>query len=117
MLLWVLTSNPTLSEAARSAIADGSNRILVSAVSAWEITIKTALGKLKAPSDLATQLRRHRFAALDVTIAHAFAVGALADHHADPFDRLLIAQARTDRLTLITRDPQIRRYDVTVLVA
>lgn len=91
--------------------------MLVSAVSAWEITIKTALGKLRAPGDLEAQIRAMRLDVLDVTIPHALAVGELADHHADPFDRLLVAQARTDRLTLITRDPQIGRYDVPVLLA
>lgn len=106
-----------LSEPARAAIVDGSNRVLVSAVSAWEVTIKTALGKLQAPTDLLAQLRTHRFTALDISMLHVLAVGDLPDHHSDPFDRLLIAQARSDQLTLVSRDPQIRRYDVAVLVA
>jgi PIN domain nuclease of toxin-antitoxin system len=106
-----------LSAPARQAITDGRNRVLVSAVSAWEITIKKRLGKLRAPDDLLDQLDQRRFAALDVTLAHALAVGDLPDHHADPFDRLLIAQARTERLTLITRDERIGRYDVAILAA
>lgn len=117
VLLWALTDDPALSDAARTAIVDPGNRVLVSAVSAWEITIQQALGKLRAPHDLADQLARHRFTPLDVTVAHALAVGELPDHHADPFDRMLVAQARTDRLTLVTRDPQIRRYDVPTLAA
>lgn len=91
--------------------------MLVSAVSVWEITIKTALGKLRAPEDLLAQIRAKRFAALDVTFLHALAVGELPDHHADPFDRLLVAQARSDRLTLITGDSKVWRYDVAVLAA
>lgn len=91
--------------------------MLVSAVSAWEITIKKSLGKLQAPDDLLDQLARRRFTPLAVTLDHALAVGDLPDHHADPFDRLLVAQARTDRLTLVTRDQQVARYDVATLAA
>lgn len=116
-LLWALADDPTLTGDAREAIVDGRNDVLVSAVSAWEITIKRALGKLRAPDDLPDQLARARFAPLDVTIEHALAVGELPDHHADPFDRMLVAQARTERLTLVTRDAHIARYDVDVLPA
>lgn len=106
-----------MSDEARLAVTDGRNRVLVSAVSAWEITIKRAIGRLRAPTDLADQLERQRFTALDVTVAHALAVGELPELHADPFDRLLIAQARAESLTLVSRDLQIRRYEVDVLVA
>lgn len=117
VLLWVLADDASLAEPARSAITDARNRVLVSAVSAWEITIKKALGKLRAPDDLVDQLAQRGFSALDITIDHALAVGDLADHHADPFDRLLIAQARTEQLTLVTRDRNIPRYDVVILAA
>lgn len=116
VLLWALSNDPALSQAARTAIIDGRNEVLVSAVSAWEITIKKALGRLRAPDDLPDQLAARRLVPLDVTIAHALAVGDLPAHHADPFDRLLIAQARTDRLTLVTRDPHIRLYEVETLL-
>jgi PIN domain nuclease of toxin-antitoxin system len=115
VLLWVLSDDPRLQGQARAAITDGRNRVLVSAASAWEITIKKALGKLRSPDDLPDQLTRQRFVPLEITVAHALAVGDLPDHHADPFDRMLVAQARTDRLTLITHDPQILRYDVEAL--
>jgi PIN domain nuclease of toxin-antitoxin system len=111
----VLSDDPRLQGQARAAITDGRNRVLVSAASAWEITIKKALGKLRSPDDLPDQLTRQRFVPLEITVAHALAVGDLPDHHADPFDRMLVAQARTDRLTLITHDPQILRYDVEAL--
>lgn len=117
VLLWTLDDESQLSDEARLAVLDGRNRVLVSAVSAWEITVKKALGRLRAPADLTDQLEQQRFTALDVTIPHALAVGDLPEHHADPFDRLLIAQARTESLTLVTRDVQIRRYEVDVLVA
>ncbi len=115
VLLWVLMDDARLPAAARTAIEDGRTRVLVSAVSPWEITIKAGLGKLRAPDDLLRQIAALRFEELDVTFAHALAVADLPDHHADPFDRLLIAQARTERLTLVTSDPAIRLYDVTVL--
>lgn len=115
VLLWALTDSDRLSTAARSAISDGRNQVFVSAVSAWEITIKRALGKLRAPTDLADQLRAARFQPLDVTIDHALAVGLLADHHRDPFDRLLVAQAVVEELILVTHDPVVQRYGVSVL--
>lgn len=116
-LLWALADDPTLAGPARRAIVDGRNRVLVSAASAWEITIKAALGKLRAPDDLPTQLERARFEPLDIAVAHALAVAHLPDHHADPFDRMLIAQARSEDLTLVTRDARIQRYDVAVMPA
>lgn len=115
VLLWALTDDPRLIGEARGAITDGRTRVFVSAVSAWEIVVKKALGKLRAPDDLADQLQKQRFVPLDVTVAHALAVGDLPDHHADPFDRMLVAQARCDRLTLVTHDALIRQYDVQVL--
>lgn len=117
VLLWSLSNDPQLGRAARAAIVDPSNLALVSAVSAWEVAIKRGLGKLRAPADLAAQLRAHRFRELDVTVAHALAVQDLPRHHADPFDRLLVAQASIEDLTIVTRDPAIARYDVRVLLA
>jgi PIN domain nuclease of toxin-antitoxin system len=117
VLLWALADASKLAPRARTAIVDGRNRVLVSAVSAWEITIEKALGKLRAPDDLAEQVRLRRFTPLDITINHALAVGGLPHHHADPFDRLLVAQARTEKLTVVTSDERIQRYDVPVLVA
>jgi PIN domain nuclease of toxin-antitoxin system len=117
VLLWALADAPDLTDPERDAITDPRHPVFVSAVSAWEITIKKALGKLRAPDDLVDQLERRRFTALDVTVEHAVAVGDLPDHHRDPFDRLLIAQARVERLTLVTRDPSIGRYDVDTFTA
>jgi len=117
VLLWALTDDPSLSAAARAAIVDGRNRVVVSAVSAWEITIKRSLGKLRAPADLAKEVAAHRFTPLAVSLEHALAVGALPDLHRDPFDRLLVAQAGVEDLTIVTRDRAIARYDVDVLGA
>jgi PIN domain nuclease of toxin-antitoxin system len=89
----------------------------VSAVSAVEIGVKKALGKLEAPEDLEAQIRRHRFTPLPITVAHGLHVGMLPRHHRDPFDRLLVAQAQLEGLTIVTRDPRIARYDVETLAA
>lgn len=115
VVLWALTDNPHLGKETRAAISDGQNLVFVSAVSAWEITIKRALGKLAAPDDLAVQLSAARFEGLDVTIEHALAVGGLPDHHHDPFDRLLVAQAQLMALTIVTHDLKVQRYDVATL--
>ena len=106
-----------LSQAARDAIGDGRNSVYVSAAVAWEIAIKRSLGKLEAPDDLEAALAANRFQPLPITIPHALAIAALPDHHRDPFDRLLIAQACHEGLTLVSRDQQVARYPVTLLIA
>jgi len=117
VLLWALADDPRLTLEDRAAITDGRAEVFVSAASAWEITIKRALGKLRAPDDLREQLAVARFEGLDVSIEHALAVGELPDHHRDPFDRILIAQARVEGLTIVTYDAQIKRYDVAVFAS
>jgi PIN domain nuclease of toxin-antitoxin system len=116
-LLWWLTDDPTLSEPARAAIADHRNAIYVSAATAWEISIKRAAGKLESPADLEAEVRRHRFDSLPITLRHAVAAGALPRHHEDPFDRMLVAQAMAEGLTLATRDERIALYGVPILAA
>jgi PIN domain nuclease of toxin-antitoxin system len=106
-----------LSEAAREAIGDGRNTVHLSAVVAWEITIKRALGKLDAPDDLEAAMAANRFLPLPITVSHALAVRDLPDHHRDPFDRLLIAQALVEGFTLVSRDPLVLRYAAPHLVA
>jgi PIN domain nuclease of toxin-antitoxin system len=116
-LLWWLADDLRLDEAARDAVADPASYVAVSAVSAWEISIKKTLGRLEAPDDLAEQLVRHRFDALAITVPHALLAGSLPAHHADPFDRMLVAQAQLERLAIVTRDPNIPRYAVATLAA
>jgi PIN domain nuclease of toxin-antitoxin system len=118
VLLWALDDDPSLSPAARTAITDGRNVVFVSAATAWEIVIKKALGKLRAPAgDYLEELRRHRFTPLDITTEHALAVENLPPHHADPFDRMLVAQAQVEKLTLVTRDERLLAYAVPTLQA
>lgn len=115
VLLWALAGDPRLSDPARQLIEDGRNRVMVSAVSSWEITIKKALGKLRAPDDLEERLVEARLEPLNITVAHTVAVGRLPELHADPFDRLLVAQAVIEDLMLMSGDEQLRRYDVEIL--
>ena len=116
VFLWAVDNNPNLSPVAREAIVDGHNIVYVSAATAWEISIKRAIGKLKVPeSDYLEELRLHRFMLLSITTEHALAVENLPSHHKDPFDRMLIAQAQEENLALVTRDPRIKAYDVRII--
>lgn len=117
VLIWWLDDSPRLGDHARSAIADGANQIFVSAVSACEMSIKTASGKLRAPADLERQLADNSFEELPFTVRHGVAVRDLPPHHGDPFDRMLVAQAVCEGLTIVTAAPQIPAYDVPVLAA
>ncbi len=91
--------------------------MVVSAASAWEISIKGARGKLDVPEDLLAALERDRIEKLPITIEHATAAGSLPRHHDDPFDRMLIAQAQLEGLSLVTRDPRMLSYEVDIVPA
>lgn len=116
-LIWVLEDHPALAAAAREAITDGNNTVFVSAVSVWEISIKKALGKLEAPDTLLEEIERHRFTPLEIALEHGDRAGKLPPIHPDPFDRMLIAQAQAEQLTLVTRDAEIQKYPVHCLMA
>lgn len=115
-LLWWL-ADEGLAASAREAISDPANEVAVSAASAWEISIKKSLGKLIAPDDLADQVQASGFAPLPITLAHGLAAGQLPRHHEDPFDRMLIAQAIGEGMTLVTRDKRFDAYRVSTLPA
>lgn len=115
ILLWWLSDDPSLPPLAEDAIANPDVEVWVSAVTAWEIAIKRAAGRLEAPDDLLDALAANDFDSLPITASHALAAGALPDHHADPFDRMLIAQARAEGLTLISVDGRFPDYDVDLL--
>jgi PIN domain nuclease of toxin-antitoxin system len=118
-LLWWMLDDSRLSARARGAIEATTNTILVSAATAWEIAIKAAKGKLKLPAGGENRIRAQMIAAgfeeLAVTWQHGFAVRLLTGLHADPFDRLLIAQSRVEGVTIVTNDRAIRSYPVDVL--
>lgn len=118
--LWVVSEPDTLSATARSAIF-GADEIRLSVVSPWELVIKSALGKLvlhRTVEEICGELAREFGAqSLAVNLAHVVEVGRLAPHHGDPFDRLLIAQARVEGLTLVTRDHVFAAYEVAMIKA
>lgn len=117
-LLWWLEDHPALSRAAHAAIADRDTTVAVSAASLWEISTKQNLGKLRIPvDDVVGTLTANRLDGLMITPEHAWAAGQLPLHHRDPFDRILIAQAQLEGLTIVTRDPRIARYQVAILPA
>jgi PIN domain nuclease of toxin-antitoxin system len=91
-----------------------ADEVYVSAVTAWEIAIKTGIGKMRARGKVAVAIAEYGFSPLPISVVHADAVPALPPHHKDPFDRLLIAQAEAEALTLVTRDPLFRRYGARV---
>jgi PIN domain nuclease of toxin-antitoxin system len=117
VLVWCLAADRRLRNAARQAIEDDANRVWVSAASAWEIEIKAALGKLRVPDDLLTQMTAIRFDELPVRIEHALFLRRLPALHRDPFDRILIAQALCEGFTLVTADPVLREYPVRIIRA
>lgn len=116
-LLWWVDDDRRLSERTRDMIA-GAERVIASDVSLWELIIKCGIGKLSLEPDAGRWFDRHtaasRLGELAISRAHLREVQALPMHHRDPFDRLLVAQARVEDLTLISNDPRIADYDVTV---
>lgn len=117
--LWWITDDPRLSARAREVIGDGENKIFLSAASGWEMAIKAKLGKLRLPGDpvsfIAEQIAVNGFDSLPVQMSHALFVYALPSYHRDPFDRLLVAQAKLENLCLLTADPQMARYPVEIV--
>lgn len=117
VLIWWLEDSEGLASGARLAIADPSNDVYVSAATIWEMSIKSALGKLKLPTDIETLLEEESFTALPITFRHAVTAGNLPPHHQDPFGRMLVAQAITEGLMLVSRDSRIQTYSVPILPA
>jgi len=117
VLLWCLCSPHRLRRETRKKLETPEQMVFVSAVSAWEIEMKRALGKLKAPADLSDQLEKNRLTELPVQLRHVRALRSLPDHHRDPFDRMLVAQAIADHLVLVTADDNVRAYPVRTLEA
>lgn len=117
--VWWATEDDRLSDRARELISSDDNEIFLSAVSAWELAIKAELGRIALRTDpvslIPELMELNAFQGLPVFVSHALAVRWLPAHHRDPFDRLLVAQAVVEGLTLVTRDPQIARYDTPVV--
>ena len=116
VFLWWRVNDRRLSLAIRNAIAS-ADVVFVSAASAWEAAIKIALGRLSIPDTLESGVEDSGFEKLPILFSHAEAAGALPAYHQDPFDRMLIAQALVENLTLVSHDRRMERYDVPVLWA
>lgn len=119
VLLWWLLDDARLSPRVRMIMTDGRNELLWSVASSWELAIKVGLGKVRVPGPLRSyipgKLQEQNILTLQVEHAHAFEVAELPLLHRDPFDRLLIAQARIERITLISVDEHLRPYDIEVI--
>lgn len=113
-VLWWRSDDRRLGRPARRAIA-AADQVLVSSASAWEVAIKAALGKLRLPGPFEEGVERSGFTQLPISFAHAAAVATLPNHHGDPFDRMLIAQAIVEGCTLVTGDAQFEPYGLPVL--
>jgi len=119
VLIHSLISQPKLNDRALALIADVSSELFLSALSSWEITIKVGTGRLvlpDRPADFVNRaMRIMSMRPLDITHIHMLAVDALPGHHRDPFDRLLIAQAMTEQMTLLTADRALQKYKVDLI--
>jgi len=117
VLLWWLDDSRELSKATKDSIAAPEHLVFVSAVTIWEIVIKKALGKLELPDQWAETLEDEPFRRLPVTWEHALAVERLPHFHRDPFDRMLIGQAKVEDLVIVTHEEIVQRYNVGILPA
>ena len=115
IVLWWLSDDPTLAAEIKDRL-DHEPDVYVSAATIWEVAIKQSIGKLK-PDDLPERVRDSGFRHLEISAEHGIAAARLPMIHRDPFDRKLIAQAKAEHLTLVTRDPEIAKYDLAILAA
>jgi PIN domain nuclease of toxin-antitoxin system len=114
--LWWLSGDPRMPDAVAARISDTATLVHVSAASIWEAAVKAGLGKLDlGGADLVAEIPANGFDELPVTGRHAATAGALPQHHPDPFDRMLVAQAQLEDLTLVTADSRMDAYDVATL--
>lgn len=110
ILIWWLNDDKNLSQTARKIIKDPRNTIFISSVSTWEITLKESKNKIIIPNNLHQTLTDSNFIQLPINIKHTFEISKLKPIHQDPFDRLLLAQAKLENLTLLTHDKLLTKY-------
>lgn len=115
-LIWFAEDDPNLSRRAKAAVEDAANSVFYSAATIWELAIKLQLGKIRMSLDLASEFRQRLeergFEFLPIDYGHAAHVASLPLHHRDPFDRLLVAQAKLEGLTMISHDGQLDAYGI-----
>lgn len=117
ILLWWLVDTHQIKKEAREIISLVENPVYVSAASFWELAIKKSLGKIDIPDDLHSIMHSEHFLELPITPLHAWATKDLPLHHRDPFDRILIAQAQTEKIPILTRDSIFSKYNVHLIHA
>ncbi|CAN5868893.1 type II toxin-antitoxin system VapC family toxin [soil metagenome] len=119
VFLWWINEDPRLSRTAREFLSDEENDLIFSVASVWEMAIKIGSGKLDITGDLgayvSAYLRENNMEVLQVNLRHAAGIVELPDHHRDPFDRLLVAQALAEDVAIVTIDPQVTRYPVETI--
>jgi len=115
ILIWWMQNNPKLSKKAQQLLADPANLIFISAASIWELRIKQSLGRIDLPAKFDSSLHQLSFEELSVSIAHTEELRRLPRLHSDPFDRMLLAQARAEKLSLLSADTQLIAYGYPVI--
>jgi PIN domain nuclease of toxin-antitoxin system len=116
ILLWWLQDDPKLSTRGKRELGDGENELYISCVSLWEMSIKRALGKLHVPDILMQVVANNNIGIIPVDVEHVASFANVPPLHSDPFDRMLVAQAITEGLTIMTHDKQITNYSVPCLL-
>lgn len=119
VFLWWNAGDERLSDRARAFVSDAGNEIVVSAASAWEIALKAARGRLELPLPaeqyVPERMSQDGFVALDIQLGHVLSAAGLPPHHADPFDRVLVAQALAEGIPIVTADERIKQYRVDTI--
>ena len=119
IFLWAITGDPRLSKAHRTHYLDDANDLYLSVASVWEILIKAGLGKLPIPSPaveyIVQQMRLNRLSSLPIRLPHLAQLEKLPNVHRDPFDRVLVAQARAEGMAILSADSWLKKYEVRVL--
>ena len=114
--LWWIADSPKISQGARDVIVDTRNEIFLSTASIWEMMIKSKLKKLDLPDNprefIIEQLFLNSKNILNITVDHTFEIYSLPEIHKDPFDRMLVAQAKVESFSIVTADPLVKQYDV-----
>lgn len=117
IFIWWMEKNKRLSKNLFNLLNNPQNQIFLSVASVWEIVIKKAKKKLKTPKDVEGGIKASGFVAINIEMLHVLGIEKLPIHHNDPFDRVIISQAKTENLTLITTDKKIWKYDLSLLKA
>ncbi len=117
IFIWAMEKSMRLPEEIKSIIVDPQNKILISVASIWEIVIKKTTKQAKFNFDLETSIQQAGLEVLPIQVSHVLNLGDLPNYHKDPFDRILVAQAKVENLTIITTDKKIWRYDISLVKA